>query len=177
MFWKTKIISRDLWSLKKFKSAYFFQIAQEKACDYLLIIYIWRNTWQLIIIMQKQSARIKCKNDFFTASYIARSVKTTANDKNNNIQRYFHIFKAQKSSKSGWTVEGIVRSGLLLLCTELTLFCIELPNNFIHLNQSEQSNISMYLISSKTSLFYLIPRYFLCLSSKFWRKNLDFSGP
>ena len=50
--------------------------------------------------MQKQSARIKCKNDFFTASDIVRSVKTTANDKNNNIQRYFHIFKAQKSSKS-----------------------------------------------------------------------------
>ena len=93
--------------------------------------------------MQKQSACIKCKNDFFIASDIVRSVKTTANDKNNNIQRYFHIFKAQKSSKSGWTVEGIVRSGLLFLFTELTLFCIELPNNFIHLNQSELSNISM----------------------------------
>ena len=31
--------------------------------------------------MQKQSARIKCKNDFFIASDIVRSVKTTANDK------------------------------------------------------------------------------------------------
>ena len=51
--------------------------------------------------MQKKSARIKCKNDFFTASDIVRSVKTTANDKNYNIQRYFHIFKAEKISKSG----------------------------------------------------------------------------
>ena len=31
--------------------------------------------------MQKQSACIKCKNDFFIASDIVRSVKTTANDK------------------------------------------------------------------------------------------------
>ena len=29
------------------------------------------------------------------------SVKTTAHDQNNNIQWYFDIFKAQKSSKSG----------------------------------------------------------------------------
>ena len=38
------------------------------------------------------------------------------------------------------TVQGIVQSGLLLLCTELTLFCIELPENCICLNQSELSN-------------------------------------
>ena len=31
-------------------------------------------------------------------------------------------------------------SGLLLLCTELTLFCIELPENCIYLNQAELSN-------------------------------------
>ena len=54
-----------------------------------------------------QSAKIIYSNP---ASDIVRSVKTTANDQNNNIQRYLHIFKAQKSSKSGWTVQGIVQS-------------------------------------------------------------------
>ena len=37
-------------------------------------------------------------------------------------------------------------SGLLLLCTELTFFCIELPENCIYLNQSELSNFFMYII-------------------------------
>ena len=60
--------------------------------------------------MQKQSARIKCKNNLFKpASDSARSVKTTAYNQNNNIQ-YFHISKTQKSSKSGETVQGIVQS-------------------------------------------------------------------
>ena len=35
------------------------------------------------------------------ASDFVRSIKTTAYDQNNNIQWYFHIFKAQESSKSG----------------------------------------------------------------------------
>ena len=34
------------------------------------------------------------------------------------------FFKAQKSSKSSYTVQGIVKSVLLLLCTELTLSCM-----------------------------------------------------
>ena len=37
-------------------------------------------------------------------------------------------------------------SGLLLLCIELTLLYIELPENCIYLNQSELSNFFMYLI-------------------------------
>ena len=36
-------------------------------------------------------------------------------------------------------------SGLLLLCTELTLFCVELPENCIYLHQSELSNFSCIL--------------------------------
>ena len=40
------------------------------------------------------SAKIVYSNP---ASDIVRSVKTTAYDQNNNIQWYFHIFKAQKS--------------------------------------------------------------------------------
>ena len=41
-------------------------------------------------------------------------------------------------------------SGLLLLCTELTLFCIELPENCIFLKKSERSNFFMYIIRDKT---------------------------
>ena len=68
------------------------------------------------------------------------SVKTAAYNQNINIQRYFHIIKEQKSSKSGLTVQGIVQSGLWL-------FCIELPENCIYLNQSELSNFFMYVIT------------------------------
>ena len=35
------------------------------------------------------------------------------------------------------------------LCTELTLFCTELPENYIYLNQSELSNFSTYIIRSE----------------------------
>ena len=83
------------------------------------------------------------------ASNVVLSVKTTTYAQKNNMQRYFHILKAQKGSKSGYTVQGIVQSGLLLLCTELTLLCIELPENCsIYLNQSELSNFFMYLINA-----------------------------
>ena len=44
-------------------------------------------------------------------------------------------------------LQGIVLSGLLLLCTELTLVCMELPENYICLNQSELSKFFMYLIN------------------------------
>ena len=37
-------------------------------------------------------------------------------------------------------------SGLLFLCTELTLLCIELPENCIYLNQSELSKFFTYII-------------------------------
>ena len=57
-------------------------------------------------------------------------VKITAYDQNNNIQLYFHIFKVQ---------------GLLLLCTELTLFYIELPENCSYLDQSELSDFFRYI--------------------------------
>ena len=58
------------------------------------------------------------------------------------------IFLAQKILKSGETVQGIFQSGLLLLYTELTLSCIELPENCISLNQSELSNFFVYVITS-----------------------------
>ena len=41
-------------------------------------------------------------------------------------------------------------SGLLLRCTELTLFCTELPENCIYLNQLELSNFSCSLLRLKS---------------------------
>ena len=49
----------------------------------------------IIIMTQKQSAPIECKNNLFKLVY---SVKTTAYDQNSNIHRYFHIYKAQNKS-------------------------------------------------------------------------------
>ena len=43
-------------------------------------------------------------------------------------------------------MQGIVLSGLLVLCTELTLVCMELPENYICLNQPELSNFSCILL-------------------------------
>ena len=124
---------------------------------------LWKNLQVLIYSKfheKKQSARMKCKNNSFKT---VRSVKTTAYDQNNNIQWYFHIFKAQKSSKSGQTVQGIVQSvseslsmkwnrrfrGLTMFVFNFGVgfFCTELPENCIYLNQSELSNFFILLIT------------------------------
>ena len=88
-------------------------------------------------------------------------------------------------------------SGLLLLCTELTLLYIELPENCIYLNQSELSNFSMYIIIRKmTRPFQLCGhevlnaytrirngspsmcrwRYFYGRNSFFYRQNFHIRG-
>ena len=60
-------------------------------------------------------------------------------------------------------------SGLLLLCTELTLFCIELPENCIYLNQSELSNFFMYItrpekkIQARKGLKVISHHYMRCI--------------
>ena len=46
-------------------------------------------------------------------------------------------------------------SGLLLLCTELTFFCIELPENYIYLNHWELGNFSMYIINDVNTVLAL----------------------
>ena len=43
-----------------------------------------------------------------------------------------------------------------LRLSELTLFCTELPENCIYLNQSEPSNFSMYIIIAKISCCNLL---------------------
>ena len=45
-------------------------------------------------------------------------------------------------------------SGLLLLCTELTLLCTELSENYIYLNQSELSIFFIYRQLDSTWSFY-----------------------
>ena len=137
-----------MWSLEKFTSAYLFHIAREKLCDYVLVIYMKKNTRQPIIIMQKQSARIKSKNNLFKPcirSKQPRTIKTII---------YKDIFTSLKRKKLIVRLNSSrnVQSGLLLLCTGLTLFCIELPENCIYLHQSELSNFYMYLISKVRKL-------------------------
>ena len=41
---------------------------------------------------------------------------------------------------------------VILLCTELTLFCTELPENCIYLNQLELSNFFIYIINKEMVL-------------------------
>ena len=61
--------------------------------------------------MQKQSARIKCKNNLFkSASDMMRLVKTTTYAQNNNIQCYFQILKELLSLSESISMNGIVVS-------------------------------------------------------------------
>ena len=128
---------------EKFTSAYLFQIAQEKSCDYILTIYMkkckiaYHNYAEAK--RSHQGQKVICSNPAFGQNNRVRSKQY--------IQWYFHILRAQKSSKSGLTVQGIVQSGLLLLGIEITLFCIELPENCVYLNQSKLSSFLMYLIT------------------------------
>ena len=96
--------------------------------------------------MQKQSTRIKCKNNLFKPcirSKQPRTIKTIIyNDIFTSLKRKKLIVRLNSSRN--------VQSGLLL--TGLTLFCIELPENCIYLHQSELSNFYMYLISKVIKL-------------------------
>ena len=71
-----------MWSLKKLKSAYLFQSAREKSCDYVLIIYMKKYE-----IAYHNYAESNAKIIYsIPASDIVRSVKTAAKDENNNTQ-------------------------------------------------------------------------------------------
>ena len=78
---------------------------------------------------------------------------------------YNDIFTSLRRKKfEAWTVQGVVQSDWLLLCTELTLFCIELSENYIYLDQSELSNFFMYLTNSVMNI----------LTQHFSQKKLEF---
>ena len=90
-----------------------------------------------LCVWSKQPCTIKtiiC-NDIFTS---VRHKKLQSPAKNFKVQL--------KSSKSSQKVRETVQSGLLLLYTELTLFCFELPENCIYLNQSELRIFFLYPI-------------------------------
>ena len=56
---------------------------------------------------------------------------------------------------------------VILLCTELTLFCTEIPENCIYLNQSELSNFFMYIIRNKA---WKLPTHLLQIALLiFWK--------
>ena len=81
-------------------SAYLFQIAREKSCDYVLIIFVkkyeiaYHNYAEAKRAHQVQNKLLKSASDMVCL------VKTTTYAQNNIIKGYFHIFKAQ-NSKSG----------------------------------------------------------------------------
>ena len=66
---------------------------------------------------------------------------------------YSDIFTSLRPKKVQLSpVQGIVQSILLFLCTELTLYCIELPENCIYLKQSELSNFSCICLTLSRSV-------------------------
>ena len=93
----------NLWSLKKFISAYLFQIAWEKSFDDVLTIYQYMKKYKIAYHNYAEAKRVhqvrKQVIQILLATFCVL-VKTTAYDQNNNTQWYFHIFKVQKSSKS-----------------------------------------------------------------------------
>ena len=86
---------------EKIYSCLFIPNYRKKLCDYVLIIYMKK--YEILLYLCRRKARASSAKIIYSnpTSDIARSVKTTAHDQNNNIQGYFHIFKVQKSSKSG----------------------------------------------------------------------------
>ena len=69
-------------------------------------------------------------------------------------------------------------SGLLHLCTELTLFCTELPENCIYPNQSELSDFFIFIINDRgvkrfTTLMTLRLTFFHIgpIQVNFWRRE------
>ena len=144
--------SCNLWSLKKWISACLFQIAREKSCDYVLIIYMEKYE-MLIISKHKQSARIKCKNNLFKPCVQSKkhcflkcfrclSCFSAAVAKENLLKTpaivvlaNFQIFKFCCDIQGSHLI-GYLRVSLIIdqlecltfyfLCSELTLSCTEL---------------------------------------------------
>ena len=88
---------------------------------------------------------------FFSCCIIVEHLlKTPAIVSLANFQRLRHPkFAFDWLSVSFFDYWPIGMSGLLLLCTELTLFCTELHENCIYLNQSELSNFFMFNINGQ----------------------------
>ena len=117
-----KIAICNLWSLNKICKCLFIPNCAKRSKARALSEKI---TYSKVCVRSKQTRTIKTiiYNDIFTS------------------------LRRKKVQSPAKIVQGIVQPGLLLLCTELTLFCIELPENCIYLNQSELSNSLILLIT------------------------------
>ena len=83
-----------MWSLKKFTSAYLFQIAREKSCDYLLMIYVKKKYDIVYHNYTEASAHIKCKNNLFKPCIPSKQLRTI------KIVIYKDILTSQGAEKS-----------------------------------------------------------------------------
>ena len=123
-----------------------------KSCDYVLIIYINE-------IADHNYAEAKCahqvEKQFIQTLQVALCVRSKqprtikiiiCDDTLTHLRRN----KVQSPAKQ---FKELFYWGLLLLCTEFTLFCFELHENCIYLNQSELSNFFMYLIRTINDYF------------------------
>ena len=117
-----KIAICNLWSLNKICKCLFIPNCARRSKARALSEKI---TYLKLCVRSKQTPTIKTiiYNDIFTS------------------------LRRKKVQIPAKIVQGIVQPGLLLLCTELTLFCMKLPENCVYLNQSELSNFFIYLIN------------------------------
>ena len=113
-----------MWCFKKLTSAYLFQIAREKSYDYVLI-YMNKDE---IAYHNYAEAKRALQVALCVRSKQPRTIKTII---------YKDIFTSLRRKKFQSPAKHlkVVQSGLLLLCTELNIFCIELPENCVYLNQ------------------------------------------
>ena len=114
-------------------------------CDLLLNrrTATWNLFVKLIIIMQKWSARIRCKNNLFKPCkwHCAFSVSKCCDIQGSLLIGYLWVSLIVDQSEC---------LAFFLLCTELTLFCIKLPENCICLNQSELVIFFIYIVNGVT---------------------------
>ena len=84
-----------MWSLKKFTSAHLFQIAREKSCDYLLIIFMkkLRDSFK-ITLRGSQHALTTCKNKLFKCCKYHYTCS-----QNNILLDVFKVCKPQKRAE------------------------------------------------------------------------------
>ena len=128
-----------LGSLKKVKNEYLFQIVRRKSCDCILIIYMKKYE-----IAYYNYAEAKCTHQ--VQKWFILTLQVTLCVWSKQPCTIKTIIYNDISKFKGWLNSIRNCSVWLLLCTELTLFCTESPENCIYLNQSELSNFLMHLI-------------------------------
>ena len=118
---------------EKFTSAYLFQIAQEKSCDYLLIIYI--KNFEMVKQKKRTCIKQSRKNCAIQGVCLISKQKTWL-----TICKFLWSL----TNQNAWFVSSF--------CTELTLFCTVFEKNYTALNQSKWRNFFMYIIKVENVL-------------------------